>query len=203
MHGDSAVWVVAAPVWVSAAASRISRVKFEIFRTIRLVKSASGRSNTAVLRSCGNTAALRPACRICLSVGNRRLISAPSHLSDTRLCATAKIANGLCATADLGWSFYSSFGGLTKKFRTNLAQKRRSSSCHSSLATLTKKFRTIAGQRSFATYPVFHTTNPASRGRRSFPDDEGRIISHQRPRHICLRQIRQRKFSVLRNHRPA
>ncbi|WJY76218.1 hypothetical protein CCANI_12060 [Corynebacterium canis] len=51
-----------------------------------------------------------------------------------------------------GWSFYSSFGGLTKKFRTNLGQKRRSSSFHSSLGYSTKKFRTIAGQRLPTTY---------------------------------------------------
>ena len=53
-----------------------------------------------------------------------------------------------------GRSFYSSFGGLTKKFRTNLAQKRCIWSFYSSSNTPMKKFRTIAGQRLHTTYPL-------------------------------------------------
>ncbi|WJY76036.1 hypothetical protein CCANI_11075 [Corynebacterium canis] len=72
------------------------------------------------------------------------------------LCATALIsraAMGCAQPPTWGSSFYSSFGGLTKKFRTNLAQKGCKSSFYSSFGTPMKKFRTIAGQRLHTTYP--------------------------------------------------
>ena len=104
-----------------------------------------------------------------------------NHFTTDRLHATTPAAKGYaqppstpalrprspmgCAQPPTwGWSFYSSFGDLTKKFRTNLARKPRSSSFHSSLTTPMKKFRTIAGQRLHTTHPEprathMHTTN--------------------------------------------
>ena len=114
--------------------------------------------------------------------GGPRVRSAWVWKTGSRFNPPHHTSDGLCATADLGSSFYSSFGGLTKKFRTNLGKKRCKSSFYSSLGTPMKKFRTIAGQRLHATYP-------AGRSRRSFPDDKGRMFPNHRPRRICLRHI--------------
>ncbi|WJY74937.1 hypothetical protein CCANI_05450 [Corynebacterium canis] len=119
-------------------------------------KSASGRSDTAVSPTCGSNFPSVSACRICLSAELGSRFNPPNHAGD-----------GLRATADLGSSFYSSFGGLTKKFRTNLGQKRCKWSFYSSLTTLMKKFRTIAGQRLHTTY------------RRKLPGEQSRAITFE------------------------
>ncbi|WP_345365856.1 hypothetical protein, partial [Corynebacterium canis] len=69
-------------------------IRVELSRTIGPTTSASGRSDRAGSASCGNTAARRSACRICLSAENHWPISAPSHFTTDRLRATTPAASG-------------------------------------------------------------------------------------------------------------
>ncbi|WJY75044.1 hypothetical protein CCANI_05990 [Corynebacterium canis] len=120
-------------------------------------------------------------------------------------CSQPPRSIGCAQPPTWGWSFYSSFGGLTKKFRTNLDQKRRSASFHSSLTTPKKKFRTIAGQRLHTTHPEPPATyRRITRGlvSQGIYRAVAFELSRTNPlRRICLRHISHGHFAHLRKHR--